>query len=454
MRSIERYLLAWTAGALSLGLVLVALVGYLVTLDEMHEVFNDELRNVAAAVARYPHAPRSPQASTAPPGAQPPPGAARAGHADEAGIVTTSWTLSGERLFASDPAVALPFTTTAGLSRALLGGEAWRVYTMVLADGVVQTAQRDSTRRDLAGESAAKVVPPMLLLAALTTGLVIFALRRGLESVDATASDVAARSAQSLEPIPTAEVPREILPLVAAVNGLMGRLSNALTAQRRFLADAAHELRTPAAALRLQLQLLERSTDEATRTAAMAALRSGVDRSQHLIEQLLQVARSGPEGEPMHPVPVDLGALARQVVAGMSARADERQVDLGARVEGRVIVTGDAAQLTILLNNLVDNALRYTPAGGVVDLAAGLREGRPALVVSDSGPGIAADERERVFDRFYRGARARAVAPSGSGLGLAIVRAIADRHGAQLSLHDAGRGTGLQVRVAFPPPGV
>lgn len=444
MRSIERYLVAWVMGALGFGLLLLALVTYLVTLDEMNEVFDADLRNVATAVAAYQrsHQRLLPKPAGLSASADPT-------EREEAGIVTQAWDRSGTRVFSSDPGVRLPFSTIGGLSYPDLDGEAWIVYTAVSDEGVAQAAQRKAGRSAIAEELAAKVLRPMLLLILLVGGLTVFALRRGLLPLDAAARDVAARSEHSLEPIPTGAVPRELMPLALAVNGLMGRLSTALSAQRRFLGDAAHELRTPATAIRLQAQLLERSSDEATRATALADLKSGIERSQRLIEQLLQVARSEADGEALHPEPVDLADLARSVVGTMSVKAEREDIDLGADAPGEVRVVGDLHQLTVLLNNLVENALRYTPAGGAVDVAAGWMGARPALRVIDNGPGIAAKDRSRVFDRFFRGEQAATDEPEGSGLGLSIVQAIAQRHGAEVSLHTPASNVGLEVRVIF-----
>ena len=444
MRSIERDLVAWVVGALSLGLALVTLVTYLVTVDEMNEVFDVDLKNVATAVATYHHSGH---------GQQPDQAAVLASvdtsGRDDADIVTQTWDRAGARVFVSDPNVLLPFSAVEGLSYPVSNGEAWIVYTAVSDDGVVQAAQRKAGRSEIAQESAAQVLPPMLLMIVGVGGLMVFALRRGLLPLDTAARDVAARSEHLLEPIPTSDVPREIMPLAIAVNELMSRLSTALSAQRRFLADAAHELRTPATAIRLQAQLLEKSPDEATRAAALAELQAGIERSQRLIEQLLQVARSGTDGEALRSEPIDLASLARSVVGTMSIKADRKGIDLGADAAAEVQIIGDRQQLTVLLNNLVENALRYTPAGGVVDVAAGWLSERPALRVIDNGAGISLADRSRVFDRFYRGEHAATHEPDGSGLGLSIVQAIAERHQAEVSLHTPEGGTGLEVRVVF-----
>ena len=448
MRSIERTLLAWILGALTLGALVVALVTYLVTLEEMHEVFDADLKNVAQAVLSYHHAGHGPGDKEVIASPQ------RSDTPEDSEIVTLTWTPQGQRVFASDVRVNLPFTSTEGLSRPTVQGEAWIVYSSVGADGVAQAAQRVSARQEMAGESAAKVFPPLIGLVVVVGGLLVFGLRRGLQPLDGTARDVAQRSAQSLEPITLEDVPNEIKPLVVSINDLMHRLAVAFATQRRFLADAAHELRTPITALRLQLQLLQRSNDDAEHGQAVAELAAGIDRSQRLVEQLLQVARSDPDGELTRREPVDLAELVRTTVATLSVKAEHQGLDLGADAPNTVMLQGDVDQLMVLLNNLVENALRYTPAGGVVDVTAGLHDGRPLLRVVDNGPGIAASERDRVFDRFYRceAAQGQSADGGGSGLGLAIVRAIAERHGAEVSLQTPATGHGLEVRVSFPAP--
>jgi signal transduction histidine kinase len=297
-----------------------------------------------------------------------------------------------------------------------------------------------------------KLILPTLLLLSLLAALLTLALRRGLSPLTHAAYDVTARSVEALHPIALSSHPPELHLLIGAINGLMARLGGALALQRHFLADAAHELRTPITALRLQLQLLERAGTAPQREAALAELRAGIERAQHLIEQLLQLSRLAPETPALRREPVDLAGLARSAVSRFSARADDRKIDLGVVAEGALTVAADAQQLAILLNNLIDNALRHTPAGGRVDVGARMEDGRPCLTVTDSGPGIAAADRQRVFDRFYRGQNSSADSGTshGSGLGLAIVQAVAERHGASVRLDEATGGAGLRVRVSFP----
>ncbi len=448
MRSIERYLLAWIMGALSLGALVLVLVTYLVTLEEMNEIYNADLKNVAEALGAYNHSGRSAEEFAA----QPP--LARDDIPDRTEIVTITWTGDGRPVFSSDPRVAIPFMSVEALTQTRVGSEDWIVYTDVSPNGVAQAAQRSAARHEIASESASQTILPVIGLVLVVAGLMVFALRRGLRPLDAAARALAARSAQTLVPIDGADVPREMAPLVSSINDLMARLAVAFVAQRRFLADAAHELRTPTTALRLQLQLLKQAPDASARADALAELEAGVARTQRLIEQLLQVARSEPDGEALRADRVDLAELVHSVVGTLSVKADRHGIDLGASIATDAVVCGDAEQLIVLLNNLVENALRYTPEGGVVDVVAGLHEGQPALRVIDTGPGIPTDERDRVFTRFYRSGNARTLAADegGSGLGLAIVRAIAERHGAVVNLLTPAPGQGLEVRVVFPRP--
>ena len=447
MRSLQRHLLVWVLGALSVGAAALIGVSYLGLLSELNEVFDESLKQVALAVAEHHRfdgrdAPLPRHALPALPTVYEEDG--------DFDYVTLTWAPDGRLLSTSDPAARLPFSGTSGgaLVRAADGRD-WYVYTVVRADGVVQAAQRTASRRLLAAGTAMYLLVPLALLIAFIGILLVAALRHGLRPLNLAARSVAARSAASLAPIGETGMPREIHPLVRAVDDLMARLADAFRLQRQFVADAAHELRSPVTALRLQLQLLERSADEPARTAAMAELKAGIERTQHLIEQLLQLSRVEPEAPARLDQPVDLGELARDVVGALSLQADDRGVDLGADTPPvGPVVQGDAEQLRMLLSNLVANALRHAPAGhGVVDVRAALGAGRPMLLVQDNGPGIPPAERDRVFDRFYRGEGA--IARSGSGLGLAIVKAVATRHHAEVTLHDAPGG-GLLVQVRFP----
>ncbi|MCW7538724.1 ATP-binding protein [Aquabacterium sp. A7-Y] len=458
MTSIRRHLLGWMLGALSAGAALLLVASYLVTLEELSEVFDENLKQVALAVASHHafghgYAPRTrAELPALPQRYELPPLPERYEREARFDYVTLAWRHDGQRLFASDPAVRVPLLRHDGLATVPVGPEHWRVYTLVLPQGIVQAAQPVGARHLLAVETTVTMLAPALLVIVLTAVLLVVALRRGLQPLQLAADRVAARSERSLEPIGRGDLPREVHPLIGAINGLMERLSQAFRSQRQFVADAAHELRTPLTALRLQLQLLERSRDEAARAAAVVQLRAGIERSQHLVEQLLQLSRVEPDAPTRPFEAVELDGLVRQVVGELSIKAEHQGIDLGAQTGDGVQVQGDRHQLHVLLANLVENAIRYCPPGSVVDVRAEHLPEGPALRVVDNGPGIVPAERERVFDRFYRGEglQERVDVP-GSGLGLAIVAAIAQRHQAQVSLHTSAGGRGLEARVVFAP---
>jgi two-component system OmpR family sensor kinase/two-component system sensor histidine kinase QseC len=269
---------------------------------------------------------------------------------------------------------------------------------------------------------------------------------RGLQPLKAVTAEVQRRDVRSLSPLETEHLPQEIEPLVSELNRLLLRLELAFSAQRDFIADAAHELRSPLTALRLQLQLLDRAPDEPARLEARERLGSAIERAIHLAEQLLTLARADP-GPVVATASVDLGTIAAAAIADSHALASSRHTDVSLDAEP-IVVQGDAEGLRILVRNLIDNAVRYTPPGGSVRVKCFMGDIGPEISVADSGPGIADVEKDRVFDRFYR---RTGVSETGSGLGLAIVAAVAHRHAARVILDDAPGG-GLLVMVRFPKP--
>jgi two-component system OmpR family sensor kinase len=341
----------------------------------------------------------------------------------------------------------LPPQAELGFSNAQTNSGEWRIYSVQLGPAVVQIAQPMSARRTLAAHMALRTVAPLLLLLPLLGWLVWLAVGRGLRPLREIASEVSARDANTLAPLSVRNMPVEIAPLSDALNQLLGRLAHAIDTQRAFVADAAHALRTPLAALQLQAQLVERAENAEARQDAVGQLRQGLERLTHLVAQLLTLARQEPGAVPPPHEPIDLRELAVGVVADMSQAAINRDIDLGLddKAGSQATVRGDADALRILLTNLVDNALQYIPRGGRIDVRVSETAAGVELAVIDNGPGISAAERERVFDRFYRVPDAPT---GGSGLGLAIVAEIAQSHGARVFLEDAAPG--LRVRVVFP----
>lgn len=430
--SIRRRLLFWLLTSVLAGGLLAAGVVFFQALGEASEIFDYQLRQVALTL-------RDRSFSTA--------ALAEALQGDEAlDLAIQVWSAEGSLLYDSLPGAGLPSVVQLGFSTVALPGGAWRVYAVQQRGLTIQVSQPVAVRDRLAAQAAWRTLLPFLVALPLM-GLLIWRLvGRELAPLERTAAAVSRRSPSSLAPISAADAPEEVRALIQALNSLLGRLESALASQRRFVADAAHELRSPLTALTLQLQLATRARSERKRTQAHDALRQGVERATRLVEQLLALARQSPDAPAERVVPVDLADIARLAVEHHGAEAAAKRLDIGITVDGPAAIPGEPAALAILADNLVGNAVRYTPAGGTVRVTTG-QDGRGAfLAVADDGPGIPPGDRERVFARFYRGENAEG---PGSGLGLAIVKEVADRHGAAVSLEEGLGGRGLCVRVEF-----
>lgn len=436
MKSIRRTLLARLAVGVLAGTVLSAALVYGLARQQADALFDYQMQQLAAAMPRQPFAPLPD-----------PPG----GRLDlQNDVVIQIWDRDGLRIYHSHEHPFLPLFVRLGFSTVDTPQGAWRVYGVRQGFTVVQVAQPMSARRALATRTALRIVAPLLLLLLLVAWAVWSAVGRGLAPLRGLAADLQARDARSIAPLSETGLPEELAPMVRALNALLARLERAIAVQRDFVADAAHELRTPLTALRLQMRLAERATGTEEREAAFTDLSQGLARATRLVQQLLTLARHEPGADaPIAREPVDLAALAREAVAEAAAFAGERGVELRLR-DGNATVSGDRAALAVLLGNLVDNALRYTPPGGCVEVEARAEQGAAVLAVLDDGPGIPEPDLGRVTDRFYR---VPGTVPAGSGLGLAIVEGIARAHGATLELANRpGGGLAATVRFAASKP--
>ncbi|MDO9054627.1 MAG: sensor histidine kinase N-terminal domain-containing protein [Gallionella sp.] len=337
-----------------------------------------------------------------------------------------------------------------GFADAVIEGKPWRVYTQHDDDGEirVQVGERHAVRNELAASVAMRLLLPLGIALPVLALLIWFAVGKGLSPLRRIGSEVAQRDPANLAPLEERTAPVEITPLLHALNALLDRLETALESERRFTADAAHELRTPLAALKIQAQVASRAENAEQRRAALDNLILGVDRATRLIEQLLTLARLEPSGGSAELKPgCDLAAIARQVMADLAPAALEKEIELDLSSPDAAMINGNADMLAILLRNLVDNAIRYTPEHGRVNVSLQVELERVRLEVLDSGPGIPEQERQRVLDRFYRILGSDA---AGSGLGLSIVKRVADFHAATLNLGAGESGAGLRVNVVFP----
>jgi signal transduction histidine kinase len=361
-------------------------------------------------------------------------------------FVIQIWTVDGRGIYASHPHASLPARALLGLATVNVDGRAWRTYGVATRDRVIQVAQPVEIRQRLAAHAAWRGVLPLVLITPIAAFAIWWLAAQNLAPLDRLAREVRSRDVRSLAPVPSDRLPDEVASLASALNALLARLRDSFDTQRSFVADAAHELRSPLTALKLQLRLLRNAGDEAARSAAIAAIAAGIERATRLIEQLLTLARSEPGAAPAALEPVDLGELARETLAAMHPFAHDHGSELVLDAEPATVVHGERNALAALVRNLVDNAVRYSPAGSVVEVRVQNLDGAVVLQVDDAGPGIPDADRERVFDRFYRRSE---TGESGSGLGLAIVRSVAAAHGASIKLARSARG-GLRVSVRFP----
>jgi two-component system, OmpR family, sensor kinase len=432
VKSIRQRLLIGLLGFVLAAVFLDAVAVYRQARTELDELFDYQLRQMALSLRDW---------AFGVPGASAPGPAA-----EDFDFAIQVWGADGVRIYLSRPQAVLPAAARLGYETVATAEGAWRVFSLQQRGLVLQVAQPMRAREKLAAAAALRTIAPVLLLLPALGLLIWFTVGRGLRPLESVAAAVQARTPAALAPLADRDLPQEVRPLVEALNDLLRRLGAALETQRRFVADAAHELRTPLTALSLQVQLVERAAAGEERAAALASVKNGLARATRVVEQLLALARQEPEAARRPEEEIELCELARLVVAELVPLAGAKAIDLGIARAGPVRVTGDREALRVLLANLVDNAVRYTPEGGRVDVATFVAEGEAVVEVTDTGAGIPAAERERVFDRFYRRAGS---GEAGSGLGLAIVKTVVERHRGRVALADGPGGRGLTARVTL-----
>lgn len=314
---------------------------------------------------------------------------------------------------------------------------------------IVQVAEKTSLRDDFARQLMLRMMVPQGILVVLAAMAVWLGVGLGLRALTSVRSEIENRSHVDLSPIRETNTPYEVRPLVRAMNDLLSRLSAALAAQQRFIADAAHQLRTPVAALKTQTELAVRQVQDGEAKATLQQLHAAADHAARLVNQLLTLARAEPGSHrSLMRERIKLAALARETVGEWVPRALNRSIDLGfddTSVDAEI--SADPFLIRELMNNLIDNALNYTPAEGRVTVRVLQNDGSVILEVEDEGCGIPEEERERVFERFYRSAGG---SPEGCGLGLAIVREIAQGHGATVAIHSGANSRGTRIIITFP----
>lgn len=443
-------------GRLSLGLfvailavaVLAGVFSFVTTFDDVNEAQDDTLRQIAMLFARQ----GGPAAGTDAVSIRDGDDDSRVvvqrlGGASPRGEAAGRHLANGARANGARARLAgLPADLPDGMLTRTVDGRRYRILTAT-ADGGVRfaVAQATDVRDDIAWDSALRTLIPFAVLVFVLLLVVADLVRRSFAPVTALAAALDRRAEDDLDPVPDAGLPAELRPFVVAINRLLGRVGRTLEAQRRFVADAAHELRSPLTALSLQAEGLAATTLPDPARTRLAALQGGIARHRALLEQLLALARAQMAGTERHAVSVH--AVFREVLEMLLPLAEAKAIDIGVAEGPDARLATDRLALTTLVKNLVDNAIRYTPAGGRIDLSVSAAADGVTLRVADTGPGIEAAERARVFDPFHR---VLGSGQSGAGLGLAIVRAIAERLGARVTLGAAGPDGGLLVTVWLP----
>jgi len=429
--------------ALSLTIVLVAVAAsafvFVSALDEAHKLQDDTLRQVAMLYDRQHMTLHYPE------------GPALEGDDEESRVIIQHLTDSSQALANGDETLPLPLPATLvdGLATVDVGGEAFRVLVHSTSRGErIAVAQEVGARDKDARESAWRSLLPFLILfpvLLLEGGDLVRKLFRPIASL---AAEIDRRGEQLLHPIDEQHLPAEVRPFVVAINRLLARVAQAMDGQRRFVADAAHELRSPMTALSLQAERLAACSLQVSARERLLPLCQGIERSRQLIDQLLSLA-AAQAAVPRPQARIGVHAVYRRVLEDLLPLAEQKHLDIGVEGSADVQLLINPMDLFTLIKNLVDNAIRYTPAGGTIDLCLAQTDTCVCLQVKDSGPGISVEEHDRVFDPFYR---TLGSGETGSGLGLSIVRAIAERVGARVALGftDETSRRGLCVSLWFP----
>lgn len=413
-------------------------VTYRYVLEESHALFDYHLQQMALSLRDQ--------------GAVPPP-PVPLDEREQFDFVVQIWNADGSKVYLSQTRskARLPDRATLGFADVDTEGERWRVYSTLARGRVIQIGQPYQVRERIAAAAALRSLTPLVIFAPIVALAIWWLVGLALRPVLRVAGELRNRDAQRLDPVSDEQLPAEIEPMIRQLNGLLDRLRSAFAAQRAFVADAAHELRTPIAALKLQTGLLGRAGDEAARADALRELNAGVDRSAHLVDQLLALARNEPGARPpagrdAARADIDLAATARDAIDTLQPLAQARDSAIELAAPQALTIHADPDAMRALIRNLVDNALRHSPPGSRVAVEVAQQGNEARLIVDDSGSGVPEAERGRVFDRFHRRDTGD---EAGSGLGLAIVKAIVDHHGGRIELVDSPLG-GLRVAVRLP----
>lgn len=436
--SIKRFLFIYITLAIVVIYALISLASYWVSKVELNELYDANLQQVASAIAAQhlaihdiTHLYNNNQIGV---------GTKIEGEEE---FYVRVLAKDGAVLYVSHPEAKVPLPSTIGFSTQKYQSKQWRFFVVKVKQETIQVAQSLRLRKDTIKETAISLMASQLLFIPVLVLLIFFAIRKALSPLSALTSEIRRRESLDLKPFSDDKIPTEIKPLVRSLNIFMAKVSDMVGVLKRFTSDAAHELRTPITALKLQVTLIEQATSDVEREVAIQNLKTGINRSEQLVSQLLTLARIEPNSQAKEVQHINMLNLIKECIEGLLPLAHEKSIDLGMNTSEEFVISGIRQEIAILINNIVDNAIRYTPINGKVDISLFSDSQNIILEVNDSGIGIATHEFERVFERFYRGENKNI---SGSGLGLSIVKEIAAQHGANIELSNHNSGLSFKVR--------
>ncbi|AEK61025.1 ATP-binding protein [Collimonas fungivorans] len=436
-RSLQFRLSLWLSLVILAMAVPAGVFSFYSAFHEANDLQDDQLRQVAALVLSRDLPPATPDRH------------AIGKMKDEESKVIVQVLAAAAPAKGDDDALQLPADLPDGIQTFKASHVHWRLFVQTTPSGQrLAVGQQTAVRDEIARDSGLRTMMPFMVLIPVLIALVSFLVRRMLLPIARLSQEVDRRDDQDMRPLAEQQVADEIRPLIGSINRLLRRVADNMDAQRRFLADAAHELRSPLTALSLQAENLAATDLSPASKARLLPLRQGLNRSKALLEQLLTLARSQNTGAPQL-AQVSLQAVLRRVMEDSLPLAQARQIDIGIEADTEIMLAAHEVDIVALVRNLIDNAIRYTPQGGNVELRARALSGLVSIEVEDSGPGIAPTERERVFDPFYR---VLGSDQDGSGLGLSIVKSIVVRLHGKIELQHARDAAphGLKVIVEIP----
>lgn len=435
--SIKRFLLVYISLAIILIYLLISLVSYEVSNEELNELYDANLQQVANTIVAQHLAIQD---------------ATHLYNNNQLGIGTQ---IEGEEdfyvrilaedrkvLYVSHPDANVPLPSILGLSTQTLQKKQWRFFSIKVKGATIQVAQSLKQRKNTIKETAVSLIVSQILFIPFLVLLIFFAIRKALLPLNELTVEIKRRNSEVLEPFSDIKLPSEIKPLVQSLNMFIEKVSSMVNVLKRFTSDAAHELRTPITALKLQLSIVENAKTKNERESAIQNLKSGIHRSEKLISQLLTLARLEPNSHIREIQPINIRLLVKESIEELLPFAHEKYIDLGLSKKDDAIIYGVGYEIKILINNILDNAIRYTPNHGCVNVSIKDIADKVILEINDNGPGVLSNDLERVLERFYRGENNDSV---GSGLGLAIVKEIALYHKATIELKNTNPGLSFKV---------